>query len=106
MTRPKSSTAVVEQTAETSSMSWSTATVRRNARQDRGVRRDHTCRGAEEAAEHVEERRLAGPVAPDQATHAGWQLKRDPVQRRDAAERNCQLTDPQHGPSPSAGLGG
>src|SRR5689334_1720658 len=56
---------------------------------------------AVEAAEDVDEGRLAGPVRPDQADDLpGGQLERDVTQRLDAGERARDQGGPERWPGP------
>src|SRR3954463_10436596 len=56
-------------------------------------RADAARRGHHEAAEDVEERRLAGAVRADQAARARLEADGHPVERRDAAEADGQVLD-------------
>ena len=72
------------------------AGVRREAEQRLAVRVDAALGRLHEAAEHVEEGRLAGAVGTDEAAHPGRQLERDAVERPDAAERDGQGAHVKH----------
>ncbi len=63
----------------------------------------HRARGrAHEAAQHVEERRLAGAVGADQPARAAGELDGHAVDRRHAAEAHREVLDLDHSRPPSA----
>ena len=73
-----------------------------HAEQVLAERADAPCGRADEAAQHVEERRLAGAVRADQAARPGREHDGHPVERRDAAEADGEILDLDHAIAPPA----
>src|SRR2546423_10163425 len=77
--------------------------MRGHAEQVRPLGIHATARWLDEAAEDVEQSRLAGTIGTDQAADAGRQLERDAVKRPYAAEGDRELMHVQHGAFPPVG---
>ena len=70
--------------------------VRVDAGEGRPAPAHRAARGPHEAADHVEQRGLAGPVGADHADDlAACHVERDVVERGEAAEAHAHLLDPQ-----------